>query len=89
MAQAGPLQGLVLEKPVYPVPAYHIPLDEWRVLHTKVVSRGEKGLNPMFSFFKPKDCLICHQAEEFCTQCHAYVGRRLKLSNAGKHNGLK
>ncbi|KIX11199.1 hypothetical protein [Dethiosulfatarculus sandiegensis] len=86
MAQAGPSQGLVLEKTVFPAPVYHSPLDEWRVLHTKVVGEGQGNLNPMPSFFKPKDCLVCHSGKKFCTPCHAYVGSRLKLNNAGMKN---
>jgi hypothetical protein len=59
----GPLA--VYLDPSLPAPEYHNPLDWWQLNHKNVVNRGD---------LEQADCLVCHDPEMSCNNCHNYVG---------------
>jgi hypothetical protein len=46
-------------------PEYHAPLERWRVSHGQAINRGD---------FSRRECVLCHNPETNCNQCHQYVG---------------
>ena len=46
-------------------PEYHAPAERWRVSHGQALNRGD---------FKQRECVLCHNPETGCNQCHQYVG---------------
>ncbi len=48
-------------------PEYHAPAERWRVSHGQALNRGD---------FYQRECVLCHNPETGCNQCHQYVGAR-------------
>ncbi len=48
-------------------PKFHEPLARWRAYHPFVIHRGERTRY---------QCVLCHDPERHCDQCHSYVGVR-------------
>jgi len=46
-------------------PEYHAPAERWRVSHGQALNRGD---------FTQRECVLCHNPETGCNQCHQYVG---------------
>jgi hypothetical protein len=46
-------------------PEYHAPAERWRVSHGQALNRGD---------FSQRECVLCHNPETGCNQCHQYVG---------------
>ena len=46
-------------------PEYHAPAERWRVGHGQALNRGD---------FSQRECVLCHNPETGCNQCHQYVG---------------
>ena len=46
-------------------PEYHAPAETWRVSHGQALNRGD---------FTQRECVLCHNPETGCNQCHQYVG---------------
>jgi hypothetical protein len=46
-------------------PEYHAPAERWRVNHGQALNRGD---------FSRRECVLCHNPETGCNQCHQYVG---------------
>ena len=46
-------------------PEYHAPGERWRVSHGQAMNRGD---------FTQRECVLCHNPETGCNQCHQYVG---------------
>ena len=49
------------------VPESHAPLERWRTLHVEALNRGD---------FSQKECVLCHNPQTGCNQCHRYVGAK-------------
>ena len=49
------------------VPGYHAPADRWRIQHKEALNQGD---------FTQKECILCHNPQTGCNQCHKYVGAR-------------
>jgi hypothetical protein len=49
------------------VPEYHAPLARWRTLHVEALNRGD---------FSQRECVLCHNPQTGCNQCHSYVGAK-------------
>jgi hypothetical protein len=47
------------------VPEYHAPAERWRTLHGSALNRGD---------FSQRECVLCHDPQAGCNQCHQYVG---------------
>jgi hypothetical protein len=65
-------------------PEYHAPLERWRTLHADVLNRGD---------FTQRECVLCHNPQTGCNQCHQYVGaKRISVPEASLYwpeNGQK
>jgi len=48
-------------------PEYHAPAEQWRVLHSGALNRGD---------FTQRECVLCHNPQTGCNQCHRYVGAK-------------
>jgi hypothetical protein len=46
-------------------PEYHAPAERWRINHGQALNRGD---------FTQRECVLCHNLETGCNQCHRYVG---------------
>ena len=46
-------------------PEYHAPAERWRVSHGQAINRGD---------FSQRECVLCHNPETACNNCHQYVG---------------
>ena len=46
-------------------PEYHAPAERWRINHGQAINQGD---------FTPRECVLCHNLETACNQCHQYVG---------------
>jgi len=46
-------------------PEYHAPAARWRINHGQAINRGD---------FSRRECVLCHNPETGCNQCHQYVG---------------
>jgi len=46
-------------------PVTHVPLEYWRTHHREAVNRGE---------FPEDECQKCHDPDNYCNNCHSYVG---------------
>ncbi len=49
------------------VPEYHAPAERWRVQHQEALNRGD---------FSQKECVLCHNPQTGCNQCHQYAGAK-------------
>jgi len=49
------------------VPEYHAPADRWRIQHQEALNRGD---------FSQKECMLCHNPQTGCNQCHQYAGAK-------------
>jgi len=47
------------------IPEYHAPAERWRVGHGQALNGGD---------FSQRECVLCHNPETGCNQCHLYVG---------------
>lgn len=57
-----------------PTPEYHSPAEQWRTLHGELLNRGD---------FTPRGCVLCHDPQTGCNQCHQYVGvKRIDVPEA-------
>jgi len=55
-------------------PEYHAPAERWRVSHGQALNRGD---------FTQRECVLCHNPETGCNQCHQYVGTpKIKVPEA-------
>jgi hypothetical protein len=65
-------------------PEYHAPLERWRTLHADALNRGD---------FTQRECVLCHNPQTGCNQCHQYVGaKRISVPEASLYwpeNGQK
>jgi hypothetical protein len=66
-ASDGPGPLAVHMDPGLSAPEYHSPLPWWQTHHMDVLSQGD---------ITQVDCLFCHDPEQSCNNCHAYVGVR-------------
>jgi len=66
------------------IPEYHAPAERWRTLHADALNQGD---------FSPRECVLCHNPENGCNQCHQYVGaKRISVPEAFSYwpeNGQK
>lgn len=62
----GPLQ--VAAPTGTPIPEYHAPSERWRRLHGEAINRQD---------FTERECLLCHNPQTGCQQCHKYVAAKL------------
>jgi hypothetical protein len=46
-------------------PEYHAPAARWQINHGQAINRGD---------FSRRECVLCHNPETGCNQCHQYVG---------------
>ena len=49
-------------------PEYHQPVDYWKDHHMDIVKRGD---------FTKQECMVCHDPNTSCNNCHEYVGAPL------------
>jgi hypothetical protein len=49
------------------VPEYHAPAERWRIQHQEALNRGD---------FSQKECMLCHNPQSGCNQCHQYAGAK-------------
>jgi hypothetical protein len=65
-------------------PEYHAPVERWRTLHADALNRGD---------FIQRECVLCHNPQTGCNQCHQYVGaKRISVPEASLYwpeNGQK
>ena len=65
-------------------PEYHAPLERWRILHGDALNRED---------FTQRECVLCHNPQTGCNQCHQYVGaKRISVPEASLYwpeNGQK
>lgn len=47
------------------VPEYHSPADRWRTYHGEAITGGD---------FSRRECVLCHDPQTGCNQCHKYIG---------------
>jgi hypothetical protein len=47
------------------VPEYHAPAERWRIRHKEAINEGD---------FTERECILCHNPETGCNQCHEYAG---------------
>ena len=46
-------------------PRFHQPLDQWRVGHGRAIQSHQRNRY---------QCVLCHDPERHCNQCHRYIG---------------
>lgn len=46
-------------------PEYHQPVDYWKQHHMDLILRGD---------YNRQECMLCHDANTSCNNCHDYVG---------------
>ena len=66
---------LYVDKSLTPA-KFHEPLDnldKWRAQHSRTVKRGERSRY---------QCVLCHDPERHCTQCHTYMGVHSEIYRA-------
>jgi len=66
---------LYVDKSLTPA-KFHEPLDnldKWRARHAPVVKRGKRSRY---------QCVLCHDPERHCTQCHTYMGMHHEIYRA-------
>jgi hypothetical protein len=57
-----------------PTPEYHSPSERWRTLHGELLNRGD---------FTQRECILCHDPQTGCNQCHQYLGvKKIDLPEA-------
>ena len=59
----GPL-AIVLGKELA-VPNYHNPIEWWKKRHMEIINLRD---------FSKRECMLCHQVDTSCNNCHRYVG---------------
>lgn len=46
-------------------PNYHNPMEWWKRNHMEAIRLGD---------YSQRECMLCHQVETSCNNCHRYVG---------------